>query len=116
MAPSIQSLSSWYRSIGSICTLEADRESSEIILAQFAIGFLVHGHVRQVPESASIFIQLPFLHFEGVEFCIGLFLAHNILEGLGEVIDHVVPDMLVPIGIEIYASLDVSIGPLGFGH
>ena len=60
-------------------------------------------------KSAGIFIQLPFLHFEGVEFGVSSFLAHDVLEGLGEVIDHVVPDMLMPIGIEIYACLDIFV-------
>ena len=89
--------------------LQADGEPSEVVFAQLAVGFLVHGHARPMSEPACVFVQLPLLHFEGVEFCIGSFLAHNVLEGLGAVIDHVVPNMLVPICIEIYASLDVSV-------
>ena len=89
--------------------LKTDGESSEIVLAQFVVGFLVHGHTHQVPKPASVFVQLPLFHFEGVEFCVGPSLAHDVLEGLGEIIDHVVPDVFVPVGIKVYASLDISI-------
>ena len=73
------------------------------------VGFTVHGHACQVPESAGIFVQFPLLHFEGVKFCISSFFAHDVLEHSGEVIDHMVPDVFMPISIGIYASLDIVV-------
>ena len=63
-----------------------------------------------MPESGGVCIQIPFFHLQFVQFTSSLFFAHQILESSSKVIDHAIPDVLVPIAIGIYVVLDVFVG------
>ena len=67
----------------------------EVSSAYHACLFIISGQFGQLLESRRVFVQFPSFHLEFEEFFLGFFLAHYILEILGEVIDHSVPDPFI---------------------
>ena len=70
-------------------------ESLEISSAYHASLFIVSGRFSQLRELGRVFVQLSPLHSEFEEFLLGPFPAHDILEVLGKVVNHGVPDPFV---------------------
>ena len=58
---------------------------------------MVSGQLGQLLELGRILVQLFSLHLELEEFLLGPFLAHNILEVLGKVVDHSFPDPFIGV-------------------
>ena len=56
---------------------------------------MISSKFSQLLELGCVFVQLSSLHLEFKELLLGLFSAHDILEVLGKVIDHSVPDPFV---------------------
>ena len=71
------------------------REPLEVSVTDHAGLFVVPSKFGQLLELGCVFIQLSFLHSEFEEFLLSSFPAHDILEILGKVIDHSVPDPFV---------------------
>ena len=70
-------------------------ESLEISSAYHAGLVIVSGKFSQLLELGCVFVQLSPLHLEFKEFLLSLFLAHDILEVLGKVVNHGVPDPFI---------------------
>ena len=58
---------------------------------------MVSSQFGQLLELGRIFIQLSSFHFELEELLLSPFLTHDILEVLGEVIDHSFPDPFISV-------------------
>ena len=67
---------------------------------------MVSGQLGQLLELGRVLVQLSSLHLEFEELLLGPFPAHNVLEVLGKVIDHCVPDPFVGVS---YTSAYVAI-------
>ena len=72
-------------------------ESLEVFSAYHARLFVVSGQFGQLLELGGVFVQLSSLHSELEELLLGPFSAHNILEILGKIVDHSIPDPFVGI-------------------
>ena len=86
-------MAGWFE--GNHRLLQSLWESLEISSAYHASLVIVSSKFGQLLELGHVFIQLSPLHSEFEEFLLGLFLAHDILEVLGEVINHGVPDPFI---------------------
>ena len=58
---------------------------------------MVPGKFGQLLKLGCVFVQLPSLHSEFEEFLLSPFSAHDILEILGKVINHGVPDPFISV-------------------
>ena len=67
---------------------------------------MVSGKLGQLLELGHIFVQLSSLHSELEEFLLGPLSAHDVLEILGKVINHGVPDPFVCVSS---SSVEVSV-------
>ena len=72
-------------------------ESLEVSSTYHSGLFVVAGQLCQLLELGCILVQFPSFHLELEELLFGSFPAHNILEILGEVIDHSIPDPFVGV-------------------
>ena len=72
-------------------------KSLEVTMAYHSSLFVVPCKLCQLLELGRVFIQLSSLHPEFEEFLLSSFSAHDILEVLGEIVDHGVPDPFVRI-------------------
>ena len=70
-------------------------ESLEISSAYHAGLFVVSGKFGQLLKLGCVFIQLSSLHSEFEEFLLGLLPPHDVLEVLGKVVNHGVPDPFI---------------------
>ena len=93
--PVVQSLvvSSWFKSDHGF--LQPLGKSLEVSVTDHAGLFVVSCELSQLLELGHVFIQLSFLHSEFEELLLGPFSAHDILEILGEIVDHCVPDPFI---------------------
>ena len=93
--PVVQSLvvSSWFESNHGF--LQPLGKSLEVSVTDHASLFVVSCKLSQLLELGCVFIQLSSLHSEFEELLLGPFSAHDILEILGEIIDHRVPDPFI---------------------
>ena len=58
---------------------------------------MIPSQLGQLLELGCIFVQLSSLHLEFKEFLLGPFLAHDVLEVLGKVVDHSFPDSFIGV-------------------
>ena len=72
-------------------------KSLEVFSAYHACHFMVSGQFGQLLELGGVFVELSSLHPKFEELLLRPFSAHNILEILGEVIDHRVPDPFIGV-------------------
>ena len=70
---------------------------------------MVSGKLGQLLKLGHVFVQLSFLHSEFEEFLLSPFSAHDILEILGEVVDHSIPDPFIGISSSC-ADVSVQLG------
>ena len=75
--------------------LQSLRKPLEVAVTNHAGLFMVSGELGQLLKLGSVFVQLSSLHSEFKELLLGPFSAHDVLEILGEIIDHCVPDPFV---------------------
>ena len=93
--PVVQSLvvSSWFESDHGF--LQSLGKSLEVSVTDHAGLFMISCELSQLLELGCVFVQLSFLHLEFEEPLLGSFSAHDILEVLGEIVDHCVPDPFI---------------------
>ena len=77
--------------------LQPLREPLEILPAYHAGQFMVSSQFGQLLELGRVFVQLSSLHLEFEELLLGPFPAHHVLEVLGKVIDHCIPDPFIGV-------------------
>ena len=65
------------------------------MVADHAGLLMVPGELGQLLELGRVFIQLSPLHSEFEELLLGPFSAHDVLEVLGEIVNHCVPDPFI---------------------
>ena len=88
-------MAGWFE--GNHRLLQSLWESLEISSAYHASLVIVSSKFGQLLELGHVFIQLSPLHSEFEEFLLGSFSAHDILEILGEVVNHSVPDPFIHV-------------------
>ena len=69
----------------------------EVFPAYHAGQFMVSGQFGQLLELGCVLVQLSFLHPKFEEPLLGPFPAHDVLEILGKIVDHCVPDPLIGV-------------------
>ena len=69
----------------------------EVSVAYHSSLFMEPSELSQLLKLGHVFVQLPFLHSELEEFLLSPLSAHDILEILGEVVNHGVPDPFISI-------------------